>query len=550
MESGEIIRKALTPEQAKQMQEIIKNAPKAAAFEHAELKQTKEADGSTSFSLSFRQSFKDRLLLAISLLRNKVTPEEAATLTEQHAFIRDTVEAFQLQPEEDGRRTLRTYPKPELLDGEGAAAAYRARLNEILSAELIQGAIRQLFYELEKTQKTRRKKTTEGIGYAAGVLLSKPYIEQQLQTERRKKAAQQRLPFDEAKDYAKKTGIELKPDEERAAANFQQYGIALTVAQDHAVKALLSAFTSTDYKGNAEPQPVTDLLPKYADSIDYINPAEDLLAWKNIGSTVPRLRFTRAEYLRLYGIERQDGTASSQSKIAEALDALQFVSTRQWVFYWERPKTERQVITQKGGRKKYAYTVIRNTDGSPQMEEVRETGTLFRLLEVKDKDKPDQLAYYEITPAAVVLDMLRSGTKGMKSYVYYPLELERQAVKNTKKKRLSKIEGKLLLWLAYQFEEKRRNRKSLEGWGNEAALAKKGPQDLIRIDWKELAAELNEPESQIKKKPKQVYKRLQAAYEIAVKANFLTKFEREGTGIDSLYFNPEAFQQTAQQLTK
>ncbi len=520
----------LTPEEAAAIDRALDRAPKAFGHESAEIGQVKrKPDGSVSFSLKIRQTLKDRLLQALFALYNseQVTEQERAELKEQHAFLLETLMAVR-RKREQGEYRLEFEPYPEAItEDPEKERVYFARLWAVLNSGHVNGLLGYLL--------PRRGRKREEQGPAA-IKVSASYLQNRLNTG--KKAGQLPLPFDAAKDDAAKTGITLQEGKE-----FREYGIQLTVAQHDAVNAVLSALHGTNYEGNTDKRPVRELLPAFSSDYGAL-PEEALLAFKNTGSNLPAVRITQREYLRLCGLEEDGSGNFPQSAKEEAIKALKFIAQEQFVYWWERTKKRTYYEEQGEGKSKRRIKrtgVERDANGKPIIEQVYAVGTMFYVKEITDP-ATQRLEYYEISPHPVMLDRLKDTQHTSMHYIYYPLRLEKEVQKRTGK-RLKKIEAQLLLWLAWKYEEERRNRQALKRNGNEEALAKKGGEipTVQVIDWKQLARELKEPESQLQKKQKTVYSRLQAAYDIAVAAGFLKGYERGPDGIDRLYYNPDAY---------
>jgi hypothetical protein len=515
-----IIKKALNKDEAAKLEEVFKNAPAAAEFNSATVQQSKNADGSSTFTLNFRQTLKDRLLLELALLKadSRCSSSQRESLTAFHGYISGTVQEIRAERVKESIH-LNVYPFPKVRE---ADTEWTEKIKEILDEEPVKVLLRRL---LPAEPLKRKRKKPDGIASTDSITISTAYIQQNFNTPKRRQAEQLLLPLTAAKADARQTGIELKKD-------FKSYGIELNYTQEVAVKALLQALTHTNYNGNTSKIEAADVLPKFADSAEL--PSAKLPAFKNIRS-LPRVQITQQQYLELCGIDRE-----KQSEKQNAIEALTFLGREQFVFWWQRVVMERVTIKNKRGVNIDRWKAAVNEDGSAKLEDVYTTGTLFYIKEIKD-EKTDLLKYYEVSPSPVLLDSITEQAGQKRSFIYYPLKLERDIQQKTGK-RLKKLEAKLMLWLTWKFEEQRQHRLTLKNYNNDAALAKltDTPQ-LEEIDWKALAIELNVPESQLKKKQKTVYKRLQSAYEIAQKAGFIKDYKLEKDGTVQLYFNAEAY---------
>lgn len=523
-EKPQIIRKELTPEAEAKLDEVFKKAQPAAHFEGAELKQQKNADGSTTFTLNFRQKLKDRLLLELALLKadSRATEEQKELLNAFYGYIKATVQDIKAVKIKNGTQ-LNLYAYPEVLQ---ADAEWQDKIKEILEEAPVKSILNRLLPDKRKKKKDIRP---DGIPSSVdNITYSTAYVQQHFNTPKRRQAQQAVLPLTAAEDYARKTGIALQ---DKKKNELTEYGIELTEWQDKAVKALLQAFTATNYKGNTDSIYADELLPNYRKTA--AAPSSDIPAFKNIDK-LPRIRLTQAQYLELCGVDRE-----KQSDKQNALEALNFLATEQFVFWWQRLIMEK-VTYEKHGKKRTKRQEARDADGTPLLEDVSATGNLFYIKRVNHKDV-DTLNYYEISPSPVMLDRLNERYGDSTDFLIYPYKLEREIQQNTGK-RLKKLEAKFMLWLTWKHEEQRKNREAIKRHGNEAALSKL-PElpEKETIDWKALAIELNVPDSQLKKKQKTVYKRLESAYMIAQKAGFLKGYELEKDGTVRLFFNSAAY---------
>lgn len=332
------------------------------------------------------------------------------------------------------------------------------------------------------------------------------------------------LPMETAEGWAKEGGVSIE-------RQIDSYGIDLNEGQQSVLKAILRAFTATDYKGNTGRLPLEESgrIPKYKEDPDSIKSAFRVLQNGKI-KTLPQIQITQAELFRLCGIKNED-----RSLRQRALEDLAFLGREQFVFWWQRfVKKEVKLDVKRGKGQHVKLDVVRDKEtGEAEKEDVYEVGTLLRVKEVRD-EKTLELKYYEIAPSLVMLEHFTSG-----HFVYYPYRLEREVQQKTGK-RLKKYEAQLLLWLAFMFEKERRHRIALKRHGNLVALAKAGgeiPKETA-IDWQELARQLKMPETLRIKNKKKGRGMIERACSIAAKAGFLTGYEIDGTGTIKLVFNP------------
>ena len=335
------------------------------------------------------------------------------------------------------------------------------------------------------------------------------------------------LPMETAEGWAKEGGVSIERQIDR-------YGIDLNEGQHNVLKAILGAFTETDYKGNTDRLPLEESgrIPKYKEDPDSIKSAFRVLQNSKI-KTLPQIQITQAELFRRCGIKSED-----RSLRQRALEDLAFLGREQFVFWWQRfVKKEVKLDVKRGKGQHVKLDVVRDKEtGEAEKEDVYEVGTLLRVKEVRD-EKTQQLKYYEIAPSLVMLEHLSGG-----HFVTYPYRLEREVQQKTGK-RIKKYEAQLLHWLALTFEDERSHRINLKRHGNLVALAKAGgeiPTETV-IDWQELAKQLKMPETLRIKNKKKGRGMIERACSIAAKAGFLTGYEIDGTGTIKLVFNPLAY---------
>lgn len=338
---------------------------------------------------------------------------------------------------------------------------------------------------------------------------------------------QLRLPMQIAEAWESLGGVNIE-------RQIESYGIDLNEGQHNVLKAILGAFTETDYKGNTDRLPLEESgrIPKYGEDPDSIGSAFRVLHNGKI-KTLPQIQITQAELFRRCGIKSED-----RSLRQRALEDLDFLGREQFVFFWQRfVKKEVKLDVKRGKGQHVKLDVVRDKEtGKAEKEDVSEVGTLLRVKEVRDEET-QQLKYYEIAPSLVMLEHKRGG-----HFVIYPYRLEREVQQKTGK-RLKKYEAQLLGWLALTFEDERRHRINLKRHGNLVALAKAGgeiPTETV-IDWQELAKQLKMPETLRIKNKKKGRGMIERACSIAAKAGFLTGYEIDGTGTIKLVFNPLAY---------
>ena len=171
----------------------------------------------------------------------------------------------------------------------------------------------------------------------------------------------------------------------------QNYGVVLNQAQRNVFEGILKAFTDTNYKGDEQKDKATALKEVYSDTK---TSAETLVKgdnapYRNI-ETIPVVKLTQAQIIDLSGYELNK---QRQGDKQDVIEALSFLATNQFCFYWVRLKTE-------NGKP------VKDKNGDYVKEEVMEVGTLLRIKTVRDQT--GLLQYYEIQPSAPLLDQVNN----------------------------------------------------------------------------------------------------------------------------------------------
>lgn len=280
------------------------------------------------------------------------------------------------------------------------------------------------------------------------------------------------------------------------------YGVVLNQSQRRVLEGILKAFTDSNYKGDEE----IDKTASLRDVYKFNNKVEETLIagsnapYKNIDK-IPVLRLTQAEIIRLSGHDRTQGDK------VDVVEAISFLATKQFCFYWVRLKTEK-------GKP------VKDKNGDYVKEEVMEVGSLFRIKTVRTEE--GELQYYEIHPSAPLLDQVNN-------YFLLVPNNWRDEVKQLTGKRASSYTYELLLWLRLQYEQIRRYNKG--GGKNRQPKPFK-----ISKSWEDVAIALKMPESVYKGKRKRAIKIIQEAYSVAIKLGYLVRVENNGA-TDILYLN-------------
>jgi hypothetical protein len=275
------------------------------------------------------------------------------------------------------------------------------------------------------------------------------------------------------------------------------YGVVLNQSQRAVFEGILKAFTDTNYKGDEQKDKATALNEVYLDTTDSAKTLVkgDNAPYKNI-DTIPVIKLTQAQVINLSGY---DLTKQRQGDKQDVIEALAFLSTNQFCFYWVRLKTDNG-------------NPVRDKNGDYIKEEVMEVNTLLRVKTVRDQ--AGILQYYEIHPSAPLLDQVNN------YFLLVPTNW-RDEVKQLTGKRASSYTYELLLWLRLQYEQIRRFNK---GGGKN----RKPKPFKISKRWEEVAIALKMPETMYKANRKRAAKIIQEAYSVAIELGYLIKVENTG----------------------
>jgi hypothetical protein len=274
------------------------------------------------------------------------------------------------------------------------------------------------------------------------------------------------------------------------------YGVVLNQAQRKVLEGILKAFSESNYSGDEEIDKAT-----YSSKIYPINKIAG--AYSNVDK-IPVVKLTQAQIIDLSGYDLKSQRYGDKVDVTEAIS---FLATKQFCFYWVRLKTE-------NGKP------VKDKSGEYVKEEVMEVGSLFRIKTVRDET--GGLQYYEIHPSAPLLDQVSN-------YFLLVPNNWREEVKQLTGKRASSYTYELLLWLRLQYEQIRRYNK------NGGKNRKVKPFKLSKT-WEDVAEALKMPETMYKANRKRTVKIIQEAYSVAIKLGYLVKVENNGA-TDILYLN-------------
>jgi hypothetical protein len=281
------------------------------------------------------------------------------------------------------------------------------------------------------------------------------------------------------------------------------YGVVLNQAQRKVFEGVLKAFTYTNYKGDEQKDISPALREVYSNTETSAKTLVkgDNAPYKNIDA-IPVVKLTQAQIIDLSGYDLK-----RQGDKQDVIDALSFLATNQFCFYWVRSITE-------NGKP------VKDKRGDYVKEEVMEVGTLLRIKTVRDRT--GLLQYYEIHPSAPLLDQINN-------YFLLVPNNWREEVKQLTGKRASSYTYELLLWLRLQYEQIRRYNKN-------GGKKRKPKPFRISKSWEEVAIALKMPESMYRANRKRALKIIQEAYSVAEKLGYLVKVENNGA-TDILYLN-------------
>lgn len=301
-------------------------------------------------------------------------------------------------------------------------------------------------------------------------------------------------------NFLRESGLNLKEGDKP-----NSYGVVLNQSQRRVLEGILKAFTNTNYQGDSLID--KDTYNRNEHPIKRMNKA-----YQNVDS-IPVVRLTQAQIIELSGYDLKSQRQGDKKDVVEAIG---FLATKQFYFYWLRTKIDER------GRP------VKDKAGNYVKEEVMEIGSLFRIKTVREGGI---LKYYEIHPSSVILDQVGANYGG--NYFLLVPDTWREDVKQITGKRASSYTYEFLLWLRLQYERIRRYNKS---------GGKKRPNKEFKLSksWEDIAIALKMPESMYKANRKRASKIIQEAYSIAIKLGYLKKVENNGA-LDILYLNEDYY---------
>jgi hypothetical protein len=280
------------------------------------------------------------------------------------------------------------------------------------------------------------------------------------------------------------------------------YGVVLNQSQRRVLEGILKAFTYNNYKGDELKDKATALTEIYSDTESSATALVkgDGAPYRNIDA-IPVVKLTQAQIIDLSGYGQRQGDK------VDVIEALSFLATKQFCFYWVRLKYE-------NGKP------VKDKSGEYIKEEVMEVGSLFRIKTVRTEE--GELQYYEIHPSAPLLDQVSN------YFLLVPNDW-REEVKQLTGKRASSYTYELLLWLRLQYEQIRR-------YNTGGGKARELKPFKISKSWEDVAIALKMPETMYRANRKRASKIIQEAYSVAIKLGYLVRVENNGA-TDILYLN-------------
>lgn len=388
---------------------------------------------------------------------------------------------FRYQLEVNIKRTINSFEDVEDREELIGEDNIRKKIKEIIESSVVNNLIEAYIIKPAKSFKLKLNKTRD-------TKFGLHFINQLYHTNTNK---QLRAFSDEIlEEYQNSTGVVLnnnnKPD---------SYGVVLNQIQSRVLEAILKALSDTNYSGDVA-------INKDTYSRTEMRSINKIKAYNNIDK-IPVIKITQAELLELSGLNRSHGDKT------DLIEAINFLGSQQFCFYWKRLKYEN------------GKPVKDKSSGEYIKEDVMEVGTVLRIKYVK-KEKSGDLDYYEIHPSAVLLDQIES-------YFLLIPNNWREEVKQITGKKASKYTYEFLTWLRLQYEQIRR-------YNNNGGKNRKPKEFKLSKSWEEIAIALKMPESIYKANRKRAERIIKEAYEVAIKLGYLLRVEDAGA-TDLLYLN-------------
>lgn len=347
-----------------------------------------------------------------------------------------------------------------------------------------------------KTRKSRPQKkgfTTPGEVLEGNTKVSIHAVRQMFNPKSKPNAT----PGQIAIDWGLKTGLPVNNEIDR-------YGLDLTTTQYKVMEGILRAFSETQYKGNLPSISVNETLQEQ--NIRVRSKSDVPTIFKNLVE-VPRIQISQRDLFRLSGIDD-----NNKGEMMDGLEALSYLSVTQFCFYYTRMAVNETGIPEKDTK-----------SGDFKKEEVQAIDKLFTVKRVSD-DITKEFKYYEIMPSAIFLDQVD------RYFLLVPRGWMEEVKGKVGLKRASSYTFRFLLYLRFQFEEKRRK----------IRYQKSKCRYEIKSPWQHIAKDLKMPESVYVRQRKRALMLLEDAYSTALQLGYLISHSREGD-TDTLVLNEEKY---------
>jgi hypothetical protein len=345
--------------------------------------------------------------------------------------------------------------------------------------------------------------------------------------------------------WNQQTGLKEPEDKSLIA---QGLGALFNDTQLKVWEAIVGEFSRTNYQGHEKIKLDDSLALSYPNIKSILQDGgagKEALKAAYIGGydgktiEIPIIKVTQAELVTLSGFNRD-----SKREVVEALDYLR---TKQFFFYWER------LLRNEKGKP------VMGENGKYKMETVRELSPYFRVREIMSKEREDGkevVDYYEIHPSAPVIDQVTSDYGG-NHYFVIPGDYRDQIKALTGKRRSSPYLFLFLIWLRMQYSRIAQGNKRSGKAGKQVIKeieqidktnkkvtetevirdSKPKPYE-ITITWEAMAETLKMPESLRIKNRKRAAGIIRNLYKIAHEAGYLTGYKEEPAA-DTLFLNPD-----------
>lgn len=299
---------------------------------------------------------------------------------------------------------------------------------------------------------------------------------------------QQLSLFEEKNDAIQKEfGLKLE-------GSIDRFGVNLSDIEFRVMESIIKGFTKTNYKGNMAPKEVAEVANEKYDGV--VPKSYQFL------KELPRLRVTQKDIMGWCHLK--DGIGRKERVIA----ALKTLGTTQFCFYYDRLAFDDE------------NKPLKDSNGKWKKESVVVVDTLFTIKQVKNPSS-DKHSYYEITPSSIFLDQREN------YFIMMRNNWREEVIKLVGNKKASSYTFRLLMFLCYQYELKRRNPSAQKPY-------------QIRWSPEDIATAIKMPTSVILKNKKRMNSILDDAYSVAKSVGYLESYERLGY-VDCLLFDEKKY---------